>query len=255
MMKKITTTLIILAIVLLLQSNQVYAKSDNNGSGNSGNSENSKRGSSEKSAANSSKTADSNKSSAPTDGSEQKKGNSLNSNRSGIKKNEDLLDMKQEQIHRGRGGLREVAENEATEDARLSKRGKKLDHVKIIEATQSAQGQRRATQGVITSLSPTTLILAHQIHRDRLTSILYSEAVIVKSKSTEASGSALLAIGQRVIVVGDLNSGGQLVARKIIIIPGHGFGIFKKNPISSSSATPSSTLAPSPSASASAATI
>lgn len=137
-------------------------------------------------------------------------------------------------------------ENELEKEASQAGRINKLAKVEVHEATDSAQSKRRAIQGVVTGLNGNILTLTHQTQTSRVTQILIGDAVLVRSKSNssgEATGSATLTLGVRVVVVGDLNSSGQLVARMIKIIPGKAKGLEGRIKISTPSATPASTSA------------
>lgn len=136
----------------------------------------------------------------------------------------------------------------SSESAKL----KKVVKVFIKDASSSAQSKRRAIQGLITGVNGSVITIAHQIQRDRVYQILINGQTIIQSKSTEASGSAALQVGIRIVAVGDLGENGQLVARRIHVIPGKAKGIFKKYPLSSGSAIPSSSPSATPEATASA---
>ncbi len=127
----------------------------------------------------------------------------------------------------------------------------KVKKIFVKEASNSAQLKRRAVMGIITEINGDALTVAHQIHRDRLYTVIINEQTVIKFKSDtnsdsdEATESAdtnnnTLAIGQRIAAVGDLNEGGGIIAKMIHIIPGKATGVFKKNPI----ATPSATIIP-----------
>ena len=136
-----------------------------------------------------------------------------------------------------------------------SAKRKKVIKVFVKDASSSAQTKRRAVQGVIIAINGPIITIAHQIQRDRTNQVLINDQTVIKSKSSsEASGSAVLQVGLRVVVIGDLNEIGQLVAKRVHVIPGKAKGIFKKYPLASASATPTSspsatptvTLEPSP---------
>lgn len=130
----------------------------------------------------------------------------------------------------------------------------KLLKVSVSESTVSAQSKRRAVQGIISSIDGSVITLVHQIQRDRTYQLLFFGATIIQTKSEKsASSSASLVPGIRIVAVGDLNSSGQIVAKRIKIIPGKATGIFKKNPLSTQSATISATPGPIPDSTTSAA--
>ena len=135
----------------------------------------------------------------------------------------------------------------ATDGARL-----KVKKIFVKEASQSALLKRRAVQGIINAINGTTITLVHQTQRERTFTVIYSDITSIKSKTIEASGSAttsLLTIGQRIAAVGDLGQNGEILAKRIHIIPGGAGGIFKKQPLATP-ATPSVSLMATPSASA-----
>lgn len=111
--------------------------------------------------------------------------------------------------------------------------------------------KRHAVQGIIIQISGSLLTIAHQIHRDRLTQVLVSDATLIKTKTKESSPSTslessssatlgVLQVGYRIVAVGDLNENGIIVARMIHIIPGKAKGIYRRFPIG----TPSASLSP-----------
>jgi hypothetical protein len=128
---------------------------------------------------------------------------------------------------------------------------KKAVKVFVKEATSSAQSKRQAVQGIISGINGSTITITHQIHRDRTFTVQTDSSTLIKIKGTENGSLASLQVGQRVIVIGDTTASG-LLAKRIHVIPGKANGIFKKNPISSSSASPIATVSASPSASSSA---
>lgn len=149
----------------------------------------------------------------------------------------------------------------------------KVKKIFVKQASESAQIKRRAVQGVIVDISGNTITVAHQIQRDRQYTVIVTPETIIKFKSqvskgseasaspfasvspiataspTATSGAALaettasstsLAVGQRIVAMGDLNPDGGIIAKLIHIIPGKATGIFKRLPV----ATPSASLAP-----------
>lgn len=124
----------------------------------------------------------------------------------------------------------------------VATRGGKLKRaVKIfvhqISSTESAKSKRRATQGVITNIAGNLITLAHQIQRERTSSVMVGEQTVVKIKGLEGATVANLAVGQRVAVMGDLGENGVLLARRVHVIPGKATGIFKRLPVGTPSAT------------------
>lgn len=116
----------------------------------------------------------------------------------------------------------------------------------VKDASASAQSKRRAVQGLIQSISGNTIILVHQIHRERTYTVFFNEQTIIKMKDSTASGSAQLQPGMRIAAVGDLVPGG-ILAKRIHVIPGKATGIFKKQPFATPSGgagTPSATPPP-----------
>ncbi len=142
----------------------------------------------------------------------------------------------------------------SSESGEASRGGKVKKVVKVFvkEASAGAQSKRQAVQGVIVEASGSSLLLAHQIHRDRTYRITTDSLTEIKVKGVQTVGLSSLQVGQRVVVVGDLQPGGGLLARRIHVIPGLAKGIFKKQPIASSSASPVASASASPVASASA---
>ncbi len=123
---------------------------------------------------------------------------------------------------------------ESTTSGTATSSGKRAKKIFVRKATTSAELNRRAVEGLISNISGSTLTLVHQTQRDRTWTVTVTPATIIKSNVKDASGSAALQIGQRIVAVGD-PTGSTLVARWIHIIPGKATGIFKKQPL----ATPS----------------
>lgn len=135
----------------------------------------------------------------------------------------------------------------------------KIQKIFIKEASESAQLKRRAVMGVVTAINGNTLTLAHQIQTDRSFTVLVTPLTIVrfKSQQKEATSSAsltTLAVGQRIVAVGEVSPQG-ITAKLIHIIPGVAGGVFKKlpTPVPSPAVSPtptstsSATLTPTPS--------
>jgi len=134
-----------------------------------------------------------------------------------------------------------------------SGKGKKAIKIYVRQATSSAQirqSKRRAVHGVITGINGGVIILAHQIHRERIYSFMVGADTYVKIKDVESATVADLEVGQRVAAVGDLNENGIIVAKRVHVIPGRATGIFKKQPLATDSAeaTPAATITVSPTA-------
>ncbi len=224
--------MVILALFVIGQ-NQLFAKSDNSseGSSNRGKSEIKDQDKSQDSAGNRGKPEQSDDD-ADHD-NDKSQGKITKASR------EDEKEMEEEEKEM------EIKKEEASKSSKV--KVKKLEKIEVREATQSAQGKRHAIQGLVTAIDGLMITLVHQIQRDRVYKVLYSSSTLIKSK--ESSGSASLQVGLRIIVVGDLNDQGVLVAKRIFVIPGKATGIFKRLPLSTSSATPSASVWASPSAS------
>jgi len=126
-------------------------------------------------------------------------------------------------------------------------KGKKQNKLKVKIATVSAQLKRRAVQGVITNIAGDLLTISHQIQQDRVYLVLVTNETFIKIKQTVATGSASisnLAVGQRIVAVGDLGANGEIIAKKIHVIPGKAIGVIKKQPIATSSPTLKSSPGP-----------
>ncbi|MDP3998733.1 MAG: DUF5666 domain-containing protein [bacterium] len=130
----------------------------------------------------------------------------------------------------------------ATSGSKLKKAVKIF--VQQTSATESAKSKRRAIQGVITSIAGNLLTLSHQIQRERTSSVAVNDQTVIKIKGLEDATLANLEVGQRVAVMGDLDEGGVLLARRVHVIPGKATGIFRRLPVS----TPSATLTVTPTA-------
>lgn len=137
----------------------------------------------------------------------------------------------------------------ASESGEATKGGqlKKALKIFIKEATSSAQAKRRAVQGVISAISGNTITLTHQIQTERVYTLLVDSQTVIKIKGTESATLVDLKIGQRIAAVGDLQANGNLLAKRIHVIPGKATGVFKKYPTIS----PGITLTVTPTATAS----
>lgn len=198
----------------------------------------------------------------------------------GKKKTEAVIDKSTKVVGQGNKPLKigsiklkDIVAVISTDSGELATEGGKLKVKKIFvkEASMSAQLKRRAVHGVITNILDNVLTLAHQIHRDRIYTVIVTPDTIIKFKSQvskgsgevtpsprataspEATGGAALAettasatslaVGQRIVVMGDLDGAGGIIAKLIHIIPGKATGIFKRLPV----ATPSASLLATPS--------
>jgi len=130
---------------------------------------------------------------------------------------------------------------------------KKVTKVFVKDASSSAQLKRRAVHGIITGINGSLITLAHQIHSERLYSVMFDGNTVFKMKGVSPATSANLAVGQRIAAVGELIQGGGILAKRIHIIPGNAFGVFRKlpptSPIATGSATPTGEPSATPSAS------
>ncbi len=133
---------------------------------------------------------------------------------------------------------------EGTVSAQLRQTGR-IKKMLATEATSGAQLKRHAVSGVIISLSDGVITLAHQIQRERVTTVYYNSSTIITGKDSTVSAS--LKVGLRIAAVG-VPSGDGLLAARIHMIPGKAVGLFEKNPVS----TVSAGLKPSPVATGSA---
>lgn len=119
---------------------------------------------------------------------------------------------------------------------------KKISKIFVRTASESAKLKRHAVQGIISSIEGNKITLVHQIQRERSYSFIVSAETVIKMKGIESPTISNLAVGQRVAAVGDLNSEGVIVAKRVHVIPGKAKGILEKRPL----ATPSATLQTSP---------
>ena len=138
----------------------------------------------------------------------------------------------------------------STQSATATESGIRAKKIFVKDATASAQMKRRAVQGIISSIAGNTLTLRHQVQSERTYAVVVSTTTVITQKDATGSATlASLAVGQRVIAVGDV-SGESILAKKIHIIPGKATGLMNKQPVASPVATGSAS--PSPTASASA---
>lgn len=132
------------------------------------------------------------------------------------------------------------------ETATSSRQLKKALKIYVRDATASAQAQpkRKAISGVIQSISGNLITLTHQIQTDRIYQLYTSTSTAVKIKDLPSATIADLKAGLRIAAVGDLNEEGQLVAKRIHVIPGKATGVFNKYP--TPTATPSGNITVTP---------
>lgn len=171
-----------------------------------------------------------------------------------IDKTTKVLGQAKKEMKIGAIKLKDIIAYISTDSATATAGGKlKVKKIFVKDASSSAQLKRRAVQGVITAINGNVLTLAHQIQRDRIYKVVVTGDTSIKMKSTTATASAglatssatlaSLAVGQRIVAVGDLNPDGGIIAKKIHVIPGKATGIFNRLPV----ATPSASLVASPS--------
>lgn len=152
----------------------------------------------------------------------------------------------------GTGKMMDILSEESTTGASLNK-SLKLKKMDVEQASIGAELKRHALEGVITQISGGVITLAHQIQRDRTYTIYYNNNTVISMKDNKASGSAsltgtALSVGMRIAVVG-IPADSGLMATRIHVIPGKAIGIFKRNPVSSTSATPVLSISPNASSS------
>ncbi len=129
-----------------------------------------------------------------------------------------------------------------SEMATGSGEAKKALKVFVKNSSVSGQLKRRAVKGVITGISGNVITLSHPIKRNETFNVLTDGNTVIKSKNL-ATTSATLAVGQRIVALGTPAENG-LLAKLIHVIPGKATGVFRKNPVSTSSATVSATPTP-----------
>lgn len=171
----------------------------------------------------------------------------------------EIINQNKKQTKLGAVKLKNLIALISTDSSQFASDGakiKKISKIYFKEASASAEMKRRAVSGVITDISGNVITLAHQIQRERLFQVLTDAQTVVVAKASESASLADLSIGQRIAAVGDLASGGGILARRIHIIPGKATGIFKRLPVATPSAglkaTPSASVVATPSAMATA---
>jgi hypothetical protein len=133
-----------------------------------------------------------------------------------------------------------IGEDGATPAGQL----KKAIKIFIRNATESAQirmAKRRAVQGVVINIEGSTIYLAHQTQRERQFSVLFNDQTTVKIPGMENATTANVKVGQRIVVVGKTTDTGDLLATRIMVIPGSATGLLNKQPV-----TPFPTKIPTP---------
>ncbi len=146
----------------------------------------------------------------------------------------------------GVGRMTEILSQEGTPESSLDK-NLKLKKMDTKQASSEAQLKRRAVAGVIIDISGGVITLTHQIHRERTYTIYYNNSTEISMKENSSSESAglspELSVGMRIAVVGIPTDTG-LIATRIHVIPGKAVGVFRKQPVSSTSATPIISISP-----------
>ncbi len=131
----------------------------------------------------------------------------------------------------------------ATDSAKTASGSAKA--LKIFVKEASAASKRQAVSGSIESITGTSLKVTHLVHKDRVYNINTNTATIYKSPGIDLPKFANLTVGARIVVVGDPQADGTLIAKYIHIIPAKGNNPFKAPGASSSSST-KKTPTPSP---------
>ena len=226
--------------VFVLVSGNAYAKSENSGPGSSGNSNaggNSNSESHGKASVGEVKEVNPNKITI-----EENKSN---------KKLEADVDSSTKIIHqgnkgKGKGSTSSIKKDDTvavvSSDSAGKKTGKIGKAIKIFvkEATTSAQSKRRAIQGVVLSINGTIINIAHQIHRDRTNTVFTDSNTLFKIKGVENGSLVDVKVGNRIVAMGEATGSG-ILAKRVHVIPGKARGIFRRLPVSTTSATPSGT--------------
>ncbi len=146
----------------------------------------------------------------------------------------------------GVGRMVEILSQESSPESSLGK-DLKRKNMEIKQASSEAQLKRHAVAGVIIDISGGVITLAHQIQRERTYTIYFNNSTEISMKdnnSTESAGlSSELSIGMRIAVVGIPTDTG-LIATRIHVIPGKAVGVFRKQPVATTSATPIISITP-----------
>ncbi len=120
----------------------------------------------------------------------------------------------------------------------------------LASKNQVMEVKRRAVYGVITAISDHTLTVSHPVYPQRTQySVIVDDKTLLKIKGKETGTLADLKVGLRMAAVGNLNEAGLILAQIIHVIPGKAIGLFKKNPVATASAKPSTGPSSTPSAS------
>lgn len=121
---------------------------------------------------------------------------------------------------------------------------KKVLKLFVHTATEPARLKRKVLMGVISDISDSTLTIVHQTKRERKYQVVVSDKTVVKMKSSTNLTISNLRVGQRIIVFGELDSSGTILAKRVYVIPGGAIGIFKKQPLAVPSVNLSGTPTP-----------
>lgn len=138
----------------------------------------------------------------------------------------------------------------ATDSGEIASDGAKIKKalkVFVKDASQSAQFKRRAVHGIISDIDGSLITLVHQIHQDRVFQVVVDITTVVKIKGIENASISNLAVGQRIVAVGDISGSGAILAKRIHVIPGKAKGVFRRSGVEPGiTATPSVSLTVTP---------
>jgi hypothetical protein len=115
--------------------------------------------------------------------------------------------------------------------------------VKQASASTSALTKRQAVHGVVTGITGGTITLVHQIHQDRSYTVNTTASTVIKIKGTESATLSSILVGSRIVVVGETGADGMLTAKRIHVIPGLAKGL--KLPSGTPTGSGSATITPS----------
>jgi len=148
----------------------------------------------------------------------------------------------------GKEKMRELAEanstgvSEGTPSGQMAKKAPdapstQVYQVQVVPVSPSMVQKRRAISGIITQLNETTIVIAHPNQRERTYVLYINPATVVKSRDSIIP-TADLAVGNRVVAVGESVTGG-LLASRVHVIPGLATGLMQRQPVTQT--TPVST--------------
>jgi hypothetical protein len=143
----------------------------------------------------------------------------------------------------GKDDLKDILSKFASRSALLKndKRFNKMLRIRIRESTGSGALKRRAVGGIIDSIDSGVIVISQMIHKEITYTVATDDKTAVVIKNMPDAQISDLAVGMRVAAVGELTGEGNILAKRIFVIPGKATGLIEKQ---APSATPTMISSP-----------